>query len=113
MRSEQITTSAALFCASERKRAVSLEWFEKACSWLEEFNLSPILFTAGGGEFELDDGYVLADRGDLLLPAIRARHPHADPAGAPLTGHPKRAKGLDHPLLQPPDVFPDILAAAP
>ncbi len=67
MRSEQITTSAALFCASEQKEAISLEWFEKACEWLEKFNLSPILFTAGGGEFKLDDSYVVADPGGDLV----------------------------------------------
>jgi hypothetical protein len=66
MRSEKNTTSAALFC--EPKHRVPSEWLERATALFAEYDLAPILFTAGGGGFELDDCYVLAESGnDLIL----------------------------------------------
>jgi hypothetical protein len=56
-----------LFCDSKQDQAVPLSWFEKAVELFDEYRLSPILFTAGGGEFELDDCHVLADPGGDLV----------------------------------------------
>ncbi len=75
MNDEQMTTSAALFFRPEQGTSVPFAWFERARDVLTEHGLSPILFTAYGGEFLHDDCYVLAKRGgDLtmwgeLLPA--------------------------------------------
>ena len=67
MTSRQMTTSAVLFYDSEHRDAVPMGWFERAFRFLSEYGLSPILFTAGGGQFELDDCYVLADPGNGLF----------------------------------------------
>jgi hypothetical protein len=77
MTSPQMTTSAALFWNSAQGETVPFSWFERAIELFRAHHLSPILFTAGGGPFELDDCYVLAESGgDLVIweEAIPARH---------------------------------------
>ncbi len=68
MTSPQMTTSAALFWNSMQGERVPFSWLGPAVELFRAHNLSPILFTAGGGPFELDDCYVLADAGgDLVM----------------------------------------------
>lgn len=68
MKSPQITTSAALYFRREPRQPVPLRWLEKAQMLFADHNLSPILFTASGGKFLLDDCYVLAGPGgDLVM----------------------------------------------
>lgn len=67
MRSQQMTTSAALFCTFAQDEVIALIWLERAIELFREHSLSPILFTAGGGPFELDDCYALADPGGDLV----------------------------------------------
>lgn len=66
MSDEVIITSVALYFKSKQGDNIPLRWFERATELFVELNLSPILFTAGGGEFLLDDCYVLADHGHNL-----------------------------------------------
>jgi len=66
MSSEQITTSVAIYFKSEQGRSIPLRWFEEARNLFAERNLTPVLFTAEGGDFRLDDCYVLADHGNRL-----------------------------------------------
>lgn len=67
MTSAQITTSVALFYPTEQGDTIPSSWYERALELFREHRLSPVLFTAGGGEFELDGCYVLADRGGDLF----------------------------------------------
>jgi len=53
-------TSVALYFAPERTPSIPVRWFEGAYQWLSRFDLSPILFTAAGGDFLLDDCYTLS-----------------------------------------------------
>ena len=74
---DQLTTSAALFGNPSPQQPIPLAWFERALSFFQEFGLTPIFFTAGGGEFLLDDCYVLAPPGNDLVKwgePIPARH---------------------------------------
>jgi hypothetical protein len=76
MSNDQITTSAALFFAGDRGSSIPLRFYDRAIETFNEFNLSPILFTAFGGGILHDDCYVLAERGDdisLWGEALRAR----------------------------------------
>lgn len=76
MRPEQLTTSAATFYNCEQDTPIPSIWLEKALCLFTENGLAPILFNAGGGEFELDDCYVFADSGGDLFKwgeAIAAR----------------------------------------
>jgi hypothetical protein len=57
MRTSQMTTSA------DHHQAIPLTWYERAVQVFNEYRLSPILFTASGGNFELDDCWLLADEG--------------------------------------------------
>lgn len=63
----QMTTSAALFYPCERHQPVPPEWLERALDLFGRNALHPVLFTAAGGDFELDDGYVFSNDGDLVL----------------------------------------------
>ncbi len=67
MRSGQLTTSAALFCDRAHNDAVPMKWFKRAVEIFRERQLSPILFTAGGDKFLLDDCYVLGQPGGDLV----------------------------------------------
>jgi hypothetical protein len=67
MSAEQMTTSAALYFAREQGQSVSMRWFEWARELFNEYKLSPILFTAGGEDFLLDDCYVLAELGNDIV----------------------------------------------
>jgi hypothetical protein len=62
-----LTTSAALFCAGDDELSIPVTWFERAIRLLREYRMSPILFTAGGGDFKLDDCHLLADPGEELI----------------------------------------------
>jgi len=76
MNEELITISAAFYFNRKNYKAISERWFERACVFFSEYGLSPVLFTADGGGFFLDDCYVLADPGfDLTIfgEVIRAR----------------------------------------
>ena len=53
-----------------------------------------------------------ADRGDLGFGAIRLGQPDADPPLAPLAPEVEVREGSDHPLLEPPDVRPEVRPAA-
>jgi hypothetical protein len=78
MNDQLITASVALYFAPAVGQPIGLDWYERARVVFKEHHLSPVLFTAGGGQFELDDCYVLAERGgdlvmwDELLPARQA-----------------------------------------
>jgi hypothetical protein len=64
MKPGQITTSVALFYHRESDDdVIPFAWFKRALEVFDEHHLSPIMFTAGGGPFELDDCYRLADGG--------------------------------------------------
>lgn len=65
MSSRQITTSAALYFDRAQFQAVPIGWFERVRELFVEHDLAPILFTAGGGDFEVDNCYVLSD--DLAI----------------------------------------------
>ena len=67
MSNEQITTSAALYFGPDQGRSVTLCWFERARELLTEHNLSPILFSADGGGFLIDECYVLAQPGGDIV----------------------------------------------
>jgi hypothetical protein len=68
MASERTITSAALYFGHKQSGPVSLRWFERAQEFFADYNLSPVLFTAFGGPFLLDDCYVLTDHGaDLVI----------------------------------------------
>jgi len=68
MNEEHITMSAAFYFDRKDYKAIPERWFERACAFFSEYGLSPILFTADGGGFLLDDCYVLAERGwDLTI----------------------------------------------
>jgi hypothetical protein len=80
MRSQQVTTSAALFCAPVADHALLQKWFANAIEFFSENRLSPILFTASGGGFELDDCHVLANPGgDLVMFGERIARGRAPP----------------------------------
>jgi hypothetical protein len=66
MKSEPIITSAALYLGPQDGKVASLPWLERARAFFAEFSLSPIFFTAYGGDFLYDDCYVLAERGKDL-----------------------------------------------
>jgi hypothetical protein len=55
-----------LFFSPDQRRAIPLQWFEKAFGLFASYDLSPVLFTASGQDFLLDDCYLLAERGDYL-----------------------------------------------
>jgi hypothetical protein len=59
--------SAALHFAAQPSALVPLAFFERARSLLAGYNLSPILFSAGGEEFAVDDCYVFAEAGKDLV----------------------------------------------
>lgn len=61
MSDSAVITSTALFYPAGSDDPIPYAWFERALGVFEEFKLSPILFTAGGGPFELDDCYLLED----------------------------------------------------
>ena len=67
MSSRQITISAALYFDRDEFKSVPLTWLERARELFVEHSLSPVLFTARGGEFEFDDGYTLARCGTVSL----------------------------------------------
>jgi len=46
---------------------VPLGWFERARALFAEYHLSPVLFTADGADFLLDDCHVLAPPGNIVL----------------------------------------------
>jgi len=56
-----VITSTALFYPAGSDDPIPYAWYERALGVFEEFKLSPIMFTAGGGPFELDDCYLLED----------------------------------------------------
>jgi len=63
----QITTSAVLFYRCESDEPIAFAWYQRAVELFNSYKLSPIFFTASGGDFELDDCYVLADgNGELF-----------------------------------------------
>src|SRR5437016_3766315 len=62
-----MTTSAALYFGLEQVQSVPLRWLERAREIFEIYDLSPVLFTADGGDFLLDDCYVLAEQGRNLV----------------------------------------------
>jgi hypothetical protein len=66
MTPSRLATSAALFYSSKLNSTVPLSWLSRALKVFDEHRLSPILFTAGGGPFERDDCYLLADRGPAI-----------------------------------------------
>lgn len=66
MKIDQITTSAALFFGCEEPRSIPPLWLERARELFAQYDLSPILFTASGGDFLLDDCYVLAQAGGAM-----------------------------------------------
>jgi hypothetical protein len=63
MASPQMTSSAALFSTATYPEPVSLNWFENVVKVFELHGLTPIFFTAGGSNFELDDCWLLEDDG--------------------------------------------------
>lgn len=69
MSTDKITTSAALYFEPGQIQSIPLRWFERARAFLVEYSLSPVIFSANGAGFLLDDGYALADRGcDIVGP---------------------------------------------
>jgi hypothetical protein len=65
---QQLTATAALFCNSEPVEPIPPSWLEPAIEFFMKHQLSPILFTASGDEFEYDDCYVFGDSGsDRML----------------------------------------------
>jgi len=62
----QITTSAALYFESEDGQSILPLWLERARALFAQYDLSPIFFTASGGDFLLDDCYVLAQAGGAI-----------------------------------------------
>jgi hypothetical protein len=66
MKREQFTTSVALFSTAENRDPISPRFLERALEFFAAHKLSPVLFTAGGGQFELDDCNVFAARGGEL-----------------------------------------------
>jgi hypothetical protein len=67
MTQQQITTSAALYFEPQEREAIPLYWFERVRELLAEFDLSPVLFSAEGGGFRIDECYVLAEPGGDLV----------------------------------------------
>jgi hypothetical protein len=67
MKVSQFTTAAALFCDFAAKEAIPLEWFKRAIRLFEQYQLSPVLFTARGSGFSLDDCFVVAEPGGGLV----------------------------------------------
>jgi hypothetical protein len=68
MTSTEPTISAALYFDGEQYTEIPFAFFDRAVEIFRGHELSPVLFTAGGGIFELDDCYVLASPGgDLHL----------------------------------------------
>ena len=63
MKSQQMTRSAVLFSDATYPEPVSWNWFENAVKVFELLRMAPIFFTAGGGDFELDDCWLLEDDG--------------------------------------------------
>jgi hypothetical protein len=66
MTSAQMTTSVVLFFDAKQDQPLPLTWYERALEVFDEYHFSPILFTAGGGDFELDDCHLLADGSNQL-----------------------------------------------
>jgi hypothetical protein len=66
MTSAQMTTSVVLFFDAKQDQPIPITWYERALKMFDEYHFSPILFTAGGGDFELDDCHLLADGSDEL-----------------------------------------------
>jgi hypothetical protein len=62
----QMTTSATCFFSAKQDDAVSMTWYQRALELFDEYRFAPILFTAAGGGFELDDCHLLADDGNGL-----------------------------------------------
>jgi hypothetical protein len=63
MTGEERTTSVALYFDRNERDSIPLRLFERAVEIIERFEQSPILFTADGGNFSLDDCYLLAEPG--------------------------------------------------
>jgi hypothetical protein len=61
-----IITSVALFHNPSEREAIPLAWFDRAIDWIGKYGLEPILFTAGGGPFALDDCFILSDEGEAI-----------------------------------------------
>lgn len=64
---QTLTNSVAIFFKPYPGTTISELWLDRALSIIEPFRLSPILFTAAGGRFALDDCYWLADDGNIRL----------------------------------------------
>lgn len=56
-----LTSSATIYFSSDDHSSVPIEWYQRALQFFGELDVSPVLFTAGGGVFEVDDCYVLDD----------------------------------------------------
>src|SRR6516165_9735694 len=52
-----------------------------------------------------------ADRGDLVLAAVRPYHPDADPAGAAFAADAEPGEGTDHPFLETVDMAAHVAVA--
>lgn len=55
----EFISSAVLYCAINEGDSIPTLWFTRARALFEEFHLSPILFTAFGGQFTYDDAYFI------------------------------------------------------
>ena len=67
MTARQITTSAAMFGSNIHTEPISFTWLECSRRWMEDLNLSPILFSASGADYLLDSCYVLTGEADRLF----------------------------------------------
>ena len=68
MNAGPMINSAALYFAPREYGAIPLNWLERAREFFLQHDLVPILFTAYGGDFLLDDCYVLEGHGgDLAM----------------------------------------------
>ncbi len=55
----ELVTSAVLYCVTQQGNSVPTLWLTRARALFDEFQLSPILFTASGGQFTYDDSYFI------------------------------------------------------
>ena len=72
MTENQITTSVALFFDCKNNDPVPLVWFQRARDFLKEYDLAPILFSAAGKRFQLDDCYRLDYHETELVEELRS-----------------------------------------
>lgn len=64
---DQIANAAVLFFDATSRDAIPLTWFERVISVFGQFHMAPILFTAEGGSFQLDDCYTLDECGGHIV----------------------------------------------